>query len=66
MPLMFLIALDALDRIVVALIKAYLDPTSTSLFKTRAAETQRTQRNILESLAAKHGDYPGAPIVEIL
>src|SRR5215471_17251038 len=29
-----------------ALVKAYLDPASTSLFKTRAAETRRTQRNI--------------------
>jgi integrase len=41
-----------------ALIKAYLDPASTSLFKTRAAETQRTQRNILENFAAEHGDKP--------
>jgi integrase len=41
-----------------ALIKTYLDPNSTSLFKTRAAETQRTQRNILENFAAQHGDKP--------
>jgi integrase len=37
------------------LVKAYLDPASTSLFKTRAAETRRTQRNILENFAAGHG-----------
>src|SRR3974390_1354208 len=41
-----------------ALIKAYLDPASTSLFKTRAAETQRTQRNILENFAEEHGHKP--------
>jgi len=41
-----------------ALIKAYLDPKSTSLFKTRAPETQRTQRNILENFAAEHGNKP--------
>jgi integrase len=41
-----------------ALIKAYLDPSSSSPFKTRAPETQRTQRNILENFAAKYGDYP--------
>lgn len=41
-----------------ALIKTYLDPASTSLLKTRAAETQRTQRNILENFAADHGDKP--------
>jgi integrase len=38
-----------------ALVKAYLDPGSTSLFKTRAAETRRTQRNILENFATEHG-----------
>jgi len=38
-----------------ALITAYLDPASSSLFKTRAAETQRTQRNILENFADEHG-----------
>lgn len=38
-----------------ALIKAYLDPASSSLFKTRAPETQRTQRNILENFAVEHG-----------
>ena len=38
------------------LIAAYLEPASTSLFKTRAAETRRTQRNILENFAAEHGD----------
>ena len=31
-----------------ALVTAYLDPLSTSPFKTGAAETQRTRRNILE------------------
>jgi hypothetical protein len=41
-----------------ALIKAYLDPNSTSLLKTRAPETQRTQRNILENFARDHGDKP--------
>jgi integrase len=41
-----------------ALIKAYLDPASTSLFKTRAAETQRTQRNILENFGAERGQKP--------
>jgi integrase len=41
-----------------ALITAYLDPASSSLFKTRAAETQRTQRNILENFAAEHGHKP--------
>jgi integrase len=41
-----------------ALVKAYLDPTSTSLFKTRAAETQRTQRNILENFAHRYGNLP--------
>jgi integrase len=38
-----------------ALIKNYLDPASTSLLKTRAAETQRTQRNILENFGEEHG-----------
>jgi integrase len=41
-----------------ALVKAYLDPASSSLFKTRAAETQRTQRNILENFADEHGHKP--------
>lgn len=41
-----------------ALIKTYLDPASTSLFKTRRPETQRTQRNILENFAAEHGTKP--------
>jgi integrase len=41
-----------------ALIKTYLDPASTSSLKTRAAETQRTQRNIMENFAADHGDKP--------
>jgi site-specific recombinase XerD len=41
-----------------ALIKGYLDPASSSLFKTRAAETQRTQRNILENFADGHGHKP--------
>lgn len=41
-----------------ALIKAYLDPRGRSPFKTLAAETQRTRRNILERWAAKDGDKP--------
>ena len=41
-----------------ALIKSYLDPSLTSPFKTRAAETQRTQRNILENFADEHGGKP--------
>ena len=38
-----------------AIITAYLDASSTSLFKTRATETQRTQRNILENFGKEHG-----------
>src|SRR5262245_17564312 len=38
-----------------ALIKAYL---ATAIFKSRAAETQRTQRNILENFGAQHGAKP--------
>jgi integrase len=41
-----------------ALIKTYLNPASTSLLKTRAAETQRTQRNILENFGEEHGHKP--------
>ena len=41
-----------------ALVAAYLDPQSTSPFKTGAAETQRTRRNILENFRAAHGDLP--------
>ncbi len=41
-----------------ALIVAYLDPQSTSLFKTRAPETQRTCRNILENFRKDHGHKP--------
>jgi hypothetical protein len=41
-----------------ALIKSYLDPQSSSAFKTLAAETRRTRRNILERFAAAHGDKP--------
>jgi integrase len=41
-----------------ALVKAYLDPASTSPLKTRATETQRTQRNILENFAEQHGHKP--------
>jgi integrase len=41
-----------------ALIKAYLDPLSSSPFKTGAAETKRTRRNILENFAKAHGDKP--------
>jgi integrase len=41
-----------------SLVKAYLDcsSNSTSLFKTLAAETQRTRRNILENFTKGHGD----------
>src|SRR5260370_21521590 len=38
-----------------ALIAAYLDPRSSSLFKTRALETQRTCRNILERFRREYG-----------
>jgi integrase len=41
-----------------ALIAAYLDPRSTSAFKTAAPETQRTRRNILENFRKAHGDKP--------
>jgi integrase len=41
-----------------ALIAAYLDPASSSPFKTGAAETQRTRRNILENFREAHGDKP--------
>jgi integrase len=41
-----------------ALVKAYLDPMSTSPFKMGAAETKRTRRNILESFAKAHGNKP--------
>jgi len=41
-----------------ALIVAYLDPRSSSPFKTGAAETQRTRRNILENFREAHGDKP--------
>lgn len=41
-----------------ALIKTYLDPKSSSPFKTGAPETQRTRRNILERFATEHGDKP--------
>jgi integrase len=41
-----------------ALVAAYLDPRSTSPFKTGAAETQRTRRNILENFRQAHGDKP--------
>jgi hypothetical protein len=41
-----------------ALVAAYLDysPGSTSPFKTLAAETQRTRRNILENFREAHGE----------
>ena len=41
-----------------AIVVAYLDcsPGSTSPFKTLAAETQRTRRNILENFREAHGD----------
>ena len=41
-----------------ALVAAYLDPRSTSPFKTGAAETRRTRRNILENFRKAHGDKP--------
>jgi len=41
-----------------ALVVAYLDPQSSSPFKTGAAETQRTRRNILENFREAHGDKP--------
>ena len=41
-----------------ALIAAYLDPRSTSPFKTGAAETRRTRQNILENFRKAHGDKP--------
>ena len=41
-----------------AIIAAYLDPASSSPFKTGAPETQRTRRNILENFRQAHGDKP--------
>jgi len=41
-----------------ALIAVYVDPHSSSPFKTSAAETQRTRRNILENFREAHGDKP--------
>jgi integrase len=41
-----------------ALVAAYLDPNSSSPFKTGAAETQRGRRNILENFRKAHGDKP--------
>jgi hypothetical protein len=41
-----------------ALIVVYLDPQSSSPFKTGAPETQRTRRNILENFRKTHGDKP--------
>ena len=41
-----------------ALVAAYLAPLSTSPFKTGAAETRRTRRNILENFRKAHGDKP--------
>jgi integrase len=41
-----------------ALVKAYLDPSTSSPFKTGKPETQRTRRNILENFAKAHGDKP--------
>jgi integrase len=43
---------------VAALVATYLDPQSSSPFKTGAAETQRTRRNILERFREEHGDKP--------
>lgn len=41
-----------------ALVVDYLDPNSSSPFKTGAAETQRTRRNILERFREAYGDLP--------
>lgn len=41
-----------------ALVAAYLDPNSSSPFKTGAAETQRGRRNILENFRKAYGDKP--------
>jgi integrase len=41
-----------------ALIVSYLDPGSTSPFKTGAQETQRTRRNILENFRKEYGALP--------
>jgi len=41
-----------------ALVVDYLDPQSTSPFKTGAPETQRTRRNILENFRAAYGHLP--------
>jgi integrase len=41
-----------------ALIAAYLDPQTTSPFKTLGKETQRTRRNILENFREAHGELP--------
>ena len=43
-----------------AIVAGYLDcsDASTSPFKTLAAETQRTRRNILENFRKEHGDLP--------
>jgi len=41
-----------------SLVAAYLDPRSSSPFKTGAAETQRTRRHILENFRQAHGNKP--------
>jgi integrase len=41
-----------------ALVAAYLDPASTSPFKTLAAETKRSRRNILENFREAYGSLP--------
>jgi integrase len=41
-----------------ALVAAYLDPLSSSPFKTGASETKRTRRNILENFRKAYGDKP--------
>ena len=41
-----------------ALVADYLDPRGSSPFKTGAAETRRTRKNILENFRAAHGDKP--------
>ena len=44
-----------------ALVAAYLDPHSSSPFKTGAAETRRTRRNILENFRKAHGRQAAVP-----
>jgi integrase len=41
-----------------ALVASYLDPRGSSRFKTFAAETQRTRKNILERFRESYGERP--------